>query len=153
MGPQESDRLLSCRSSFSEPLCSAKNLLQILKLPSRPKTIQFVVKKGKKNAKEKNGQNPNIGHPRSYSLSELIKRVFGLDVLKCDRCGNRMRILCTIKPPDVIKKILDCLGLPSRPPPVSPRHWIAASILGKHLRHTSGASRLEMERSVKFTVT
>jgi hypothetical protein len=29
-----------------------------------------------------------------------------------------MRILCAINPPSAIKKILDCLGLPSRPPPI-----------------------------------
>jgi len=29
-----------------------------------------------------------------------------------------MRILCAIHPPDAIRKILDCLGLPSRPPPI-----------------------------------
>jgi hypothetical protein len=78
------------------------------------------VKKSQNTAKEKNGQNANIGHPRNYSWAELMKRVFGLDVLKCDRCGGRMRILCAINPPDAIKKILDCLGLPSRPPPISP---------------------------------
>ena len=78
------------------------------------------VKKGEKKAKGKNGQNSNIGHPRNYSWSELMKRVFGLDVLKCECCGGRMRILCAINPPDAIKKILDCLGLPSRPPPISP---------------------------------
>jgi hypothetical protein len=78
------------------------------------------LKKGGRNAKGKNGQNSNIGHPRNYSWSELMKRVFGLDVLKCDRCGGRMRILCAINPPEAIRKILDCLGLPSRPPPISP---------------------------------
>lgn len=30
-----------------------------------------------------------------------------------------MRILCAIHPPEAIRKILDCLGLPSRPPPIS----------------------------------
>ena len=78
------------------------------------------VKKGKKNAREKNKQKSDIVHPRNYSWAELMKRVFGLDVLKCDRCGGRMRILCAINPPEAIKKILDCLGLPSRPPPISP---------------------------------
>jgi hypothetical protein len=29
---------------------------------------------------------------------------------------KRMRILCAIHPPKAIRKILDCLGLPSRPP-------------------------------------
>ena len=32
----------------------------------------------------------------------------------------RMRILCAIHPPEAIRRILDCLGLPSRPPPVAP---------------------------------
>lgn len=31
-----------------------------------------------------------------------------------------MRILCAINPPDAIRKILDCLGLPSKPPPIAP---------------------------------
>jgi len=48
------------------------------------------VKRGKRNAKEKNGQNPQIGHPGNYSWSELMKRVFGFDVLRCDCCGGRM---------------------------------------------------------------
>jgi hypothetical protein len=58
--------------------------------------------------------------PRRYAWAELLKRVFSVDVLKCDRCGERMRILCAIHPPDAIQKILDCLGLPSKPPPISP---------------------------------
>jgi hypothetical protein len=58
--------------------------------------------------------------PRRYAWAELLKRVFSVDVLECDRCGGRMRILCAINPPDAIRKILDCLGLPSKPPPISP---------------------------------
>jgi len=46
-------------------------------------------------------------------------RSFSIDVLECARCGGRMRILCAITSSDAIRKILDCLGLPSRPPPVS----------------------------------
>jgi hypothetical protein len=30
-----------------------------------------------------------------------------------------MRILAAIHPPEAIRKILDCLGLPSRPPPIA----------------------------------
>jgi hypothetical protein len=35
------------------------------------------------------------------------------------RCGARTRILAEIHPPEAICKILDCLGLPSRPPPIA----------------------------------
>jgi hypothetical protein len=35
----------------------------------------------------------NNGHPRNFSWSELMLRVVEIDILKCDRCGGRMRIL------------------------------------------------------------
>jgi hypothetical protein len=57
--------------------------------------------------------------PRNYSWAQLMRRVFSLDVLECPRCGGRMRILCAIHPPEAIRKILECLGLPSRAPPVA----------------------------------
>jgi len=37
-----------------------------------------------------------------------------------NRCGGRMRILAAIEDPSVAPKILDYLGLPSRPPPIAP---------------------------------
>ena len=49
-----------------------------------------------------------------------MARIFAVDVLQCPRCGGRMRILAAIEDPSVARKILDCLGLPSRPPPVAP---------------------------------
>ena len=58
--------------------------------------------------------------PRNYTWSQLMARVFALDVLECPRCGSRMRILAAIEDPVVARKILDSLGLPSRPPPVAP---------------------------------
>jgi hypothetical protein len=59
-------------------------------------------------------------HPRRYAWAGLLKRVFAVDVLRCDECGGRMRILCAVNPPEAVRKILDCVGLPSRPPPISP---------------------------------
>jgi hypothetical protein len=35
------------------------------------------------------------------------------------RCGGCMRILAAIHPPEAIRTILDCLALPSRPPPIA----------------------------------
>lgn len=55
--------------------------------------------------------------PRNYSWAELMRRVFSIDVLECCRCGGRMRIIAAIHPPEAIRRILDCLGLPSRAPP------------------------------------
>ena len=57
---------------------------------------------------------------RNYTWAELMKRVFLLDVLQCECCGGRMKILAAIHPPDTTAKILECLGLPSRAPPLAP---------------------------------
>ena len=54
--------------------------------------------------------------PRNYPWAQLMARVFEFDVLACPRCGARMRILAAINAPDPIRKILACLGLPTRAP-------------------------------------
>ena len=58
--------------------------------------------------------------PKRYGWAELLKRVFAVDALECDRCGGRMRILCAVNPPEAIRKILACLGMPIRAPPTAP---------------------------------
>jgi len=58
--------------------------------------------------------------PRNYPWATLMSRAFELDVLACARCGGRMRILAAIDSPDAIHKILTCLGLPTRAPPIAP---------------------------------
>ena len=45
---------------------------------------------------------------------------FAIDVLECPLCGGTMRILAAIQSPEPIRKILDCLGLPARAPPIAP---------------------------------
>ena len=72
------------------------------------------------NRSEQMNGSPAEGHPRNYLWSELMKRVFAADVLTCDHCGGRLRIVATIRPPETTRKILDHLGLPSRPPPLAP---------------------------------
>ena len=37
----------------------------------------------------------------------LMKRVFAIDVLQCDRCGGGMRLMAAIHSPDATRKILD----------------------------------------------
>jgi hypothetical protein len=67
------------------------------------------------NTNEKRGM-----QPRNYSWAQLMMRVFEVDVLSCSRCGGRMRVLCAINSPPAIQKILACLGLPTRAPPIAP---------------------------------
>jgi hypothetical protein len=50
------------------------------------------------------------------SWARLLKRVFNVDIETCNLCGGRMKIIVSIEDPQVIKKILEHLGLPSKPP-------------------------------------
>jgi len=53
---------------------------------------------------------------RNYTWAELMKRVFLVDVLQCECCGGRMKVVAAIHAPDTTRKILKCLDLPSRAP-------------------------------------
>lgn len=52
------------------------------------------------------------------SWARLLKRVFNIDVETCLACGGKMRIIAAVEEPEVIKKILDHLGLPSTAPQI-----------------------------------
>jgi hypothetical protein len=51
--------------------------------------------------------------------AELLQRVFEVDALACPKCGGRMRVLAVITDPTVAARILRCLALPSRAPPLA----------------------------------
>ena len=52
--------------------------------------------------------------------AELLKRVFAIEVLVCDRCGGRRRVLKFICKPSAIERILKHLGLPTEAPARAP---------------------------------
>jgi hypothetical protein len=57
---------------------------------------------------------------RRYPWAELLKRVFAVDVLRCDRCGGRREVLALITEGAVVRAILKCLGLPADAPMIHP---------------------------------
>lgn len=66
--------------------------------------------------------------PRRLAWAELLQRVFEVDALRCPRCGARMRLLAAIEEPGLARRILECLDLPARAPPLSPAPAIAARL-------------------------
>jgi hypothetical protein len=56
---------------------------------------------------------------RRTRWADLLQRVFEVDALCCPRCGGRMRVLAAITEPDVARRILACLNLPTRAPPLA----------------------------------
>ena len=55
--------------------------------------------------------------PKAYSMThcsfgaQRLKRVFSIDIEKCEKCGGPVQIIASIEDPDVIQKILKHLGL------------------------------------------
>jgi len=66
------------------------------------------------------GHPPNRATHRRYRWAELLQRVFEIDALRCPRCGSTLRLIAAIEDPAVARKILECLELTARSPPVEP---------------------------------
>jgi hypothetical protein len=67
---------------------------------------------------------PGLRPHRRHPWAELLQRIFQVDALCCPSCGGRMRILSAITDAGVARRILECLALPSRAPPMVPaRAW------------------------------
>ena len=49
--------------------------------------------------------------------ARLLKRVFDLDLERCEQCGGKLKIIAAIEEPVVIARILTHLGLAAQPPP------------------------------------
>ena len=61
---------------------------------------------------------PSPRRRRRMAWADLLQRVFEVDALRCPACGGRMRVLSAITDPAVAARILECVGMPSRAPPL-----------------------------------
>jgi hypothetical protein len=63
--------------------------------------------------------------------AQRLKRVFGIEIERCEHCGGANKIIASIEDPQVIGRILEHLGLdgsdadrhqlpPARAPPLGP---------------------------------
>ena len=57
---------------------------------------------------------------RRLAWASVMRRSFGIDVLQCPACNDRMDLIATIEDRDVAAKILTHLGLPAQAPPRPP---------------------------------
>ena len=57
---------------------------------------------------------------RRIAWADLLKRVFEIDALRCPNCRGRMKKIAAITDPGVARRILECLALPPRAPPLAP---------------------------------
>jgi hypothetical protein len=57
---------------------------------------------------------------RRYPWAELLRRVFAVDVLRCELCGGRRELIAQITQAGVVRAILTSLGLPTEVPVLHP---------------------------------
>ncbi|MBY0399131.1 hypothetical protein K2X89_02470, partial [Myxococcota bacterium] len=57
---------------------------------------------------------------RCVAWADLLKRLFEFDALRCPGRGGRMRLVAAITEASVARRILECLSLPPRAPPLEP---------------------------------
>jgi hypothetical protein len=55
---------------------------------------------------------------RRMRWAALLQRVFEIDALRCPRCGSTLRLIAAIEDPETARRILECLELPARAPPL-----------------------------------
>ena len=55
-----------------------------------------------------------------YGWAELLARVFAIDMKHCPGCGGDLQPVAAILEFSAIKKILEHLGLPDKPPDIAP---------------------------------
>jgi hypothetical protein len=58
--------------------------------------------------------------PSRLSWATLLRRVFAIQVLVCERCGGVRRILGAVTEPHAVRRLLVALGLAAEPPPARP---------------------------------
>jgi len=75
---------------------------------------------------------------RGYLWAELMRRTFGIDVLACQQCGGRLRLLALIQHPPIVERILRHLGLPTERPEPKPARAPPGPLV-------DGGSQLEAE--------
>jgi len=63
---------------------------------------------------------PTPARRRRTPWATLLRRVFDVDALACARCSTPMVVLAFITDPNVLRKILGHLGLPTTPPILAP---------------------------------
>jgi len=58
--------------------------------------------------------------PGRRQWADLMRRSFGCDVLACDRCGGRLRLIALIYQAEIVRRILTHLGVPADVPTPQP---------------------------------
>ncbi len=94
---------------------------------------------------DRSGEDRPETRPRKLPWAALLQRVFGFDALRCPRCGAALRLIAAIEDPLLARRILECLDLPARAPPIAPAALSDSSSSG---REPEPGERWEFDQTV-----
>ncbi len=63
------------------------------------------------------GADAGARSPGRWTWARLLRRVFAIQVLVCERCGGPRRVLGAVTEPHAVGRLLAALGLAAQPPP------------------------------------
>ena len=64
--------------------------------------------------------NPKRAGSHYRPWAELLRRTFGIDVLHCEKCNGRLKLMAMVTDPKSIARYLGALGEPTEPPQRTP---------------------------------
>ena len=88
------------------------------------------------------GASKKAAEPSRHPWSWLLQRVFAVDILKCAKCGGRLRLVEVAKKPNDISRVLGDLGYARAPPSAPPRAESSALVHGQPSALVHGQLRL-----------
>jgi hypothetical protein len=68
-------------------------------------------------ARDRTGADAGSRSPGRWPWARLLRRVFAIPILVCERCGGPRRILGAVTEPHAVRRVLAALGLAAEPPP------------------------------------
>lgn len=124
------------RPGAPRPLCvrpSPRGRARRHRWPSHSRSDPKRPRRRSRRARSDSAPPPPPGPPKHQALhpkgvnrlpsarwARLLARVHEVFPLLCSSCGGQLRIIAFLAPPEPVHAILDHLGLPSRPSPLSP---------------------------------
>ena len=77
------------------------------------------------------GASKKTAEPSRHPWAYLLKRVFAVDILKCEKCGGRLRIVEIAQKPDDVSRVLGERGYARAPPRAPPDAPLPVSVHGQ----------------------
>ena len=82
-------------------------------------TLKPQIKKGFQ-FQDENDKESQMLKRKNSSWSEMLAKVFKIDVSKCDECGGTMRAICSVTDPSSVQKYLKHINVDYEPPARAP---------------------------------